>query len=464
MTHNKNIFGVILAGGSGSRLWPLSREMYPKHLLNLAGDNTLFQSTFLRIADLIPAKNIITVTNEMHLTEINIQLEDIIGKQEFDKIKQNMAIGEPVGRNTAPAIGLAALFIKNKLAENNSDPIVFVTPSDHLIKDEKAFLNDVEEGIKLAEDGYIVTFGIKPSKPETGYGYIKTFQDKKLENSGYQVDEFKEKPDFQTAKKYLEAGNYFWNSGIFMFKVSTILQEMQKYAPEVLEGLNRLDFRGGAIEREAYNSIPSISVDYAIMEKSAKIALIPVDCGWNDLGSWEAIYDVMEKDDKNNFIKGNVIAEDSQNCYIYATSGQVSAIGINNTVIIETEDAVLICDKSKTQDVKNIFEKLKKEKNRLFSHHTKINEQWGSYKLLQHSSESQTREIIIKAGHKLVYNPEDKRKRHFYITSGSAKIISTLNEKIYNRLESFEAVADLDCCIENTGKAELTMIEISSSD
>jgi len=359
MNENKNIFGVILAGGSGSRLWPLSREMYPKQLLKLTGENSLFQSTFLRLKDLIPAKNIITVTNNLHLNEIKIQLA------ELDKNQEYISIGEPVGRNTAPAIGLAALFVQNNLSDKNSDPIIFVTPSDHLIQNDEAFLNSVREGIELAENGFIVTFGIKPTKPETGYGYIKGIrlprQPGLPRNDSFKVEEFKEKPDFETAKKYLEVGNYFWNSGIFMFKASTMLKEMQLHSPDVLAGLNKLDLTKDFIKKEAYQSIPSISIDYAVMEKSDKIALIPVDCGWNDLGSWEAIYDVMEKDANKNFTKGNVIALDTENSYIYSSSRLVSTIGVKDLVIIETEDAILICDKSRTQDVKTVFDKLKKE-------------------------------------------------------------------------------------------------------
>lgn len=379
MKENKNIFGVILAGGSGSRLWPLSREMYPKQLLKLTGENSLFQSTFLRLTEVITAKNIITITNDLHLAEMKKQLAEIDSTEEYT------AIGEPCGRNTAPAIGLAALLIQNNLADKNSDPVIFVTPSDHLIQNNEAFTDAVKEGIKLAENGYIVTFGIKPLKPETGYGYIKTNKELRLPCQpfglprndnfvGYKVDEFKEKPDLETAKKYLEAGNYFWNSGIFMFKASTILAEMQTHVPEVLAGLNKLDLTNSFIEKEAYQAIPSISIDYAVMEKSDKIALIPVDCGWNDLGSWESIYDVMDKDVNNNYIKGNVIAVDTQDSYIYSSSRLISTIGVKNLVIIETKDAVLICDKSKTQDVKTVFDRLKKENNQLYLKHPDSNE------------------------------------------------------------------------------------------
>ena len=390
MSENKNIFGVILAGGSGSRLWPLSREMYPKQLLKLTGENSLFQSTFLRLTDVIPAKNIITVTNDLHLNEINIQLEEI------NQNHRHATIGEPVGRNTAPAIGLAALFIQNNLAEENSDPVIFVTPSDHLIQNNKSFLDAVKAGIKLAEDGYIVTFGIKPSKPETGYGYIKIQggifcgegskkcgegskkcgggSKKCGGNNWNKVEEFKEKPDFETAKKYLETGNYCWNSGIFMFKASTMLEEMRLYSPDVLAGLNKLDLTKDFIKKEDYQAIPSISIDYAVMEKSDKIALIPVDCGWNDLGSWESIYDVMDKDTNNNYTRGNVIAIDTEDSYIYSSLKLVSTIGVKNLVIVETADAILVCDKSRTQDVKIIFDKLKREKNQLYFKHPNITE------------------------------------------------------------------------------------------
>jgi len=352
---NKNIYGVILAGGNGSRLWPLSREAYPKQLLKLTGEKSLFQSTFLRLSNLILKKNILTVTNNKHLSEINLQLKELSTKEHF------IALGEPVGRNTAPAIGLAVCIIKNILSEN--DPVIFVSPSDHYIKDEKEFLKSLSKGLELAEKGYIVTFGIKPSRPETGYGYIKVAQNSSKENN---VEEFKEKPDFKTAEKYLQEGNYFWNAGIFMFKASTMLEEMKLYCPEILEGLEKINLSGAEIDKELYEQIPSISIDYAVMEKSDKIALISVDCGWNDLGAWDSIYDIMEKDEFNNYTQGDVIAVDTKNSYIYGSSRLVSVIGLENVVVVETKDAVMVCDKSKTQDVKIVFEQLKKQNRQEF--------------------------------------------------------------------------------------------------
>jgi mannose-1-phosphate guanylyltransferase/mannose-6-phosphate isomerase len=362
MTENNKIYGVILAGGSGSRLWPMSREMYPKQLLKLTGDTTLFQSTVMRLTELIPKENIITVTNELQANDIKLQLQEILQSSSKRSI-----IGEPVGRNTAPAVGLAALYIKNNFCDD--DPIILVTPSDQLIQDNQAFLNAVKEGIELTEKGYIVTFGIKPTRPETGYGYIKTLNAEKLGNDGFKVDEFKEKPDLETAKTYIEQGNYFWNAGIFMFKASTILEEMKKYCPEVLSGLKSIDLTEDSIDKELYQAIPSISIDYAVMEKSKNIALVPVDCGWNDLGSWQAVYDVLEKTTENNVIKGDVITVNTNNCYIHSSSRQISAIGVDNLIIVETKDAVLVCDKNKTQDVKTVFDKLKQTNNPLYLKH-----------------------------------------------------------------------------------------------
>jgi len=349
MDKDTNLFGVILAGGSGSRLWPLSRENRPKQLLPLAGEKSLFQETFLRLANVISPENILTVTNNLHIEDIKTQLNDL------NPSLPNIAVGEPAGRNTAPAIGLAALYIKNRLAEENSDPIMLVSPSDHLIQNTEAFLKAVKEGVELAKKGYLVTFGITPSKPETGYGYIKTL---KNSENWRKVEEFKEKPDVKTAERYLKEGNYFWNSGIFIFKVSTILEQMQAYAPEVMEGLDKLKLNGNYIDKEQYQAIPSISIDYAVMEKSDKIALIPLDCDWSDLGSWESVYEAMPKDSENNVTRGNVEILNTSNSYIFSSSRNVSVIGLSNIAVIETEDAVLICDLSKTQDVKTIYEKI----------------------------------------------------------------------------------------------------------
>ena len=281
------MYGIILAGGSGSRLWPLSRELYPKQLLNLNSDKSLLQTTFERLKFCMPAENILSITNTKHTSNVRMQLGALT--------ESPVVLAEPVSKNTAPAIALAAKYIMQK---SNSDPVILVVPSDHLIEDTEKFLSTVKKGEKLAEEGYIVTFGIEPAYPETGYGYINTLEE--IEN-GYRVKEFVEKPDLDTAKKYVAAGTYFWNSGIFMFKASTLTAEIQKYAPEIAKISQNIDFnKTGDIPFIEFDKMPNISIDYAVMEKSDRIALVKLESDWNDLGSWQSIYDVSPKDKNDN--------------------------------------------------------------------------------------------------------------------------------------------------------------------
>lgn len=324
MDIKKNIYGIILAGGGGTRLWPASSEKTPKQFLNLIGDKSLLEHTFTRLKKFIPESNILTITNNRHVNDVKAQLGS-----------SHVAIGEPLGKNTAPAIALGAKYIQKNY---NDDPVIIVTPSDHLIKNDEKFMQAVEDGIKRAEEGYIVLFGIKPTRPETGYGYVNATS-----------KTFKEKPDFETALKYLQYGDYYWNGGIFMFKLSTILEEMEKYTSEILANLDK------------YEKLPSISIDYAVMEKTDKLMVVPVDCGWNDLGSWDAVYDVMEKDKEKNAFKGDAIALKTENTLVYSTSKKVAVIGVKDIIVVETDDAVLVCHRENSQDVKQIVERIKKD-------------------------------------------------------------------------------------------------------
>ena len=322
MNKKTNIFGIILAGGGGTRLWPLSGETCPKQFLSLTEEKTLLQLTFERLTKFIPSENIITVTNHKHV--------DIVKKQLGDAHK---AIGEPLSRNTAPAIALGVQHIQEICKD---DPVIMVCPSDHLIKNEKNFVKAAYEGAKLAEKGSLVIFGIKPTRPETGYGYVHATS-----------RTFKEKPDYDTALKYLQFGDYYWNGGIFMFKLSTILEEMKKFTPEILANINN------------YEKLPSISIDYAVIEKSDKLTVIPVDFGWSDLGSWDSVYDVLHKDKNKNAINGDVIALNTQNSLIYSTSKKIATYGVKDIIVVETEDGVLVCRREDSQHVKEIVERLK---------------------------------------------------------------------------------------------------------
>ena len=290
------MYGIILAGGSGSRLWPLSRELYPKQLLNLISDKSLLQSTFERLTNCMQKDEILSITNTKHSANVRMQLAQ---QAENPKV-----LSEPVSKNTAPAIALATKYI---MQETGEDPVILVVPSDHLIQDKEHFLSTVKKGEKLAEEGYIVTFGIKPNYPETGYGYINTLKPLDI---GFKVKEFVEKPNLETAEKYLKAGTYYWNSGIFMFKASTMIAEIEKNAPEIAKIAQNVDFtKSSDIPFVEFDKMPSISIDYAVMEKSDKIALVALESDWNDLGSWQSIYDVSKKDENNNVFIGHVIDE-----------------------------------------------------------------------------------------------------------------------------------------------------------
>ena len=338
------MYSLILAGGSGSRLWPLSRELYPKQLLNLNMEQSLLQSTFQRLACFTPSENIVSITNAKHVSNVKYQLQDMC--------KKPIVLAEPVGKNTAPAIAVAIKYIKTVSKED--DPVVLVVPSDHLIKNLAAFKTTVMRGEKLAKAGYIVTFGIQPSYPETGYGYINVENEKLLD--GYKVKQFVEKPDAITAQKYIDEGSYYWNSGIFMFKISTFLNELKEANQEIFDNLNEFDFsKSMDIPYILFNKMPSISVDYAVMEKSNKIALVKLESDWNDLGSWQAIYDVSEKDSNGNVFVGNILDEGSKNSFAFSSSKLVSTIGLEDTVVVETEDAILVCKTDNTQDVKLIY-------------------------------------------------------------------------------------------------------------
>lgn len=406
------MFGIILAGGSGSRLWPLSRELYPKQLLNLTSNESLLQSTFERLKSFMPTENIIGITNTKHVSSVKLQLEPLC--------KNVNVLSEPLSKNTAPAIALATKFI----VQNNpdEDPVIIVVPSDHLIKNEKKFAQTVEKGQKLAEEGYIVTFGIEPSYPETGYGYINISNKRLL--GGFAVNKFVEKPDLKTAQKYVEAKTYFWNSGIFMFKASVLMEEIKKLSPEIYEVSEEFDFtKSQRIEYNLFEKMPNISIDYAVMEKSDKIALVKLESDWNDLGSWQSIYDISPKDKNNNVIIGHVLDEGSKNSLVYSSSKLVATIGLDDVVLVETEDAVLACKKDKAQDVKKIFDTLKKQNDDTHLVHKTVYRPWGFYTVLAQGKGFLTKIIHVNSGQKLSVQSHNHRSEHWVVLSGTAKVL-----------------------------------------
>lgn len=445
------MYGIILAGGSGSRLWPLSRELYPKQLLNLISDKSLLQSTFERLTNCMQKDEILSITNTKHSANVRMQLAQLT---ENPKV-----LSEPVSKNTAPAIALATKYI---MQETGEDPVILVVPSDHLIQDKEHFLSTVKKGEKLAEEGYIVTFGIKPNYPETGYGYINTLKPLDI---GFKVKEFVEKPNLEAAEKYLKAGTYYWNSGIFMFKASTMLAEIEKNAPEIAKIAQNVDFtKSSDIPFVEFDKMPSISIDYAVMEKSDKIALVALESDWNDLGSWQSIYDVSKKDEHNNVFIGHVIDEGSKNSFVYASSKLVTTIGLEDTVIVETEDAILACKKDRTQDVKHIYETLKKQNDDTHLIHKTVYRPWGFYTVIAQGNGFLSKIIHVNSGQKLSVQSHNHRSEHWVVLTGTAKVVLEANERILSPGHSVDIPVKAIHSLQNPYKEDLEIIEVQKGD
>ena len=446
------MYGLILAGGSGSRLWPLSRELYPKQLLNIQDTESLLQATFLRLQKCMPAENIISMTGVKHSSNVRYQLSSLT--------ENPVVLSEPISKNTAPAIILGSKYISEKSKE---DPVILVLPSDHMIKDTTTFIQAVKEGEKLAEAGYIVTFGVKPSYPETGYGYINT-TDTKI-NSGFKVKCFVEKPNEESAKKYLSDGNYYWNSGIFMFKASTILEEANKCANEIYALLKNFDFsKSSEIPFTEFDKMPNISIDYAIMEKSEKIALVELKSDWNDLGSWKSIYDVSKKDENGNVKIGHVIDEGSKNSFVYSSSKLVATIGLEDVVVVETEDAILACKADKAQDVKKIFDTLKTQNDDTCKVHKTVYRPWGYYTVLGEGKGFLTKMIQVNPGQKLSVQSHNHRSEHWVVLEGTAKVVLEGKEHILSPGHSVDIAVKEIHSLQNPYDEVLKIVEVQKGD
>lgn len=445
-----NMYGIILAGGSGSRLWPLSRELYPKQLLKLNSEQSLLEKTFSRLLETIDENKIISITNAKHATDVKVQLKTLA--------KNPIVLAEPCAKNTAPAIAAAVKY----LLDNNEDDVVIVVPSDHLIKDVKAFSKTVKAGEELAKKGYIVTFGITPDSPQTGFGYIKT---KKALDNGFEVEEFKEKPDLETAKKYIEAGNYYWNSGIFMFKASVFCEALEKYAKDIFEVYSQLNFsESEEIPYMLFDKMPSISVDYAVMENAENIALVPLESDWSDLGCWEAIYDTNDKDENGNVKIGNTLAQDCKNSLLYGSNRLVAGVGLEDTIIVETSDAILACKKDCAQDVKKVFDKLKEIKDETHKIHTTVYRPWGYYTVLNQGEGYLTKMICVSKKGQLSLQSHNYRSEHWVVLSGTARV--TLDEKIYmlKAGSSIDIPVKVKHSLANPYDEELKIIEVQKGD
>lgn len=445
------MYGIILAGGSGSRLWPLSRELYPKQLLNLVSDESILQTTFERLNKCMPAENIVSITGTKHVSNVKMQINKISDK--------GIILSEPVSKNTAPAIAVSVKYIMQR---TGTDEVILAVPSDHLIKDNKKFADAVKKGEKLAQDGYIVTFGVKPHYAETGYGYINIQESL---GDGFKVKNFVEKPDADTAKNYLNSETYFWNSGIFMFKASVLMSELNKHAPEIINILDNIDFtNSNEIPFIEFDKMPMISIDYAVMEKSDKIALVKLESDWNDLGSWKSIYDVSPKDEQNNVFVGHVLDKGSKNSFIYASSKLVATIGLEDTVIVETEDAILACKKDKTQEVKHIYETLKQQNDNTHLIHKTVYRPWGFYTVIAQGDGFLTKIIHVNSGQKLSLQSHNFRSEHWVVLTGKAKVVLEGKELILSPGHSVDIPLKAIHSLQNPFEDGLEVIEVQKGD
>ncbi|MDX2367577.1 MAG: mannose-1-phosphate guanylyltransferase/mannose-6-phosphate isomerase [Colwellia sp.] len=455
-----NIIPVIMCGGSGTRLWPLSRAQFPKQFLPLVNDTSMLQDTLARLPSQHQAP--VFICNEDHRFLVAEQVK------QTNNTKTTILL-EPKGRNTAPAVALAAL---NALTDND-DALLLVLAADHVIKDTEKFHQAISVATVAAAQGKLVTFGIVPTHAETGYGYIQKGskqeqQDSQQKNNIYQVAKFVEKPSIETAQGYLDSGDYLWNSGMFLFKASRYIEELEKFRPDILSACRAsmtkvekdLDFIRP--DRESFLQCADESIDYAVMEKTEDAIVVPLDAGWSDVGSYSALWEVCQQDAKHNVIKGDVIAHDTSNSYIHSQNKLIATLGVDNLVVIDTPDAVLIANKDKVQNVKDIVNELKAQQRSESTIHREVYRPWGKYDSVDNGERFQVKRITVNPGAKLSVQMHHHRAEHWIVVSGTAKI--TLDEKTFllSENQSTHIPIGVVHALENPGKLPLEMIEVQS--
>lgn len=448
------ILPIIMAGGVGSRLWPLSRCLYPKQFLSLSSNHTMLQETILR-ANLISDINPFIVCNEEHRFIVAEQLREL-------NLKHSGILLEPEGKNTAPTIALAAF----NAMKDNQDPLILVLAADHVIKDELQFKEIVLQAESFAENDNIVTFGISPNSPETGYGYIHL--GKHISNNVFSVNKFVEKPDYETATKYINSKEYVWNSGMFLSKASIYLRELKKYHPEIYEACSAayktsytdLDFI--RLDKVIFSRCPAESIDYAVMEKTDSAVVFPMDVSWSDVGSWDAIWNICDKDCRGNVIRGDVITHNTKNSYIYSKDKLITTVGIDNLVIVGMKDAILVASKDDVQDVKFIVDTLKKESRAEYIQHNEVFRPWGTHEGIAEGPRFHVKKIVVKTGERTATQIHYHRAEHWIIVSGTARVRNGDDTYLLCENESTFIPIGSPHSIENPGKVPLHLIEVRS--
>ena len=438
---------IILAGGGGTRLFPLSRTCFPKQFMKIGGDLSLLAQTVLRFMPVAKAADMVIVTNQEYIHHVKAELADC-GAEEAHVVL------EPVGRNTAPAIALAARYCLDVLGASG-DEVMFVTPSDHIIKQSELFIQAVRQAEEMALQENIVTFGIKPDKPEIGYGYIEAGE---ACGCGFIVNSFKEKPDQCTAEQYVAAGSYYWNSGMFAFTIGHFMQELQTYQPEICQ-LIRNSYADSLAQFEA---MPNISIDYAIAEKSKKVVTIPLLAYWNDIGSWDAIYDVLDKDKNGNAIKGDCIPLGCTNTLMLGRSRLIAGIGLEDLLVVETDDVIVVAKKGESQKVKELVTELKKRGRREADEHTTMYRPWGSYTVLGEGPGYKMKKITVTPGQRLSLQMHYHRSEHWIVTGGTAKVTLGEEIKMVHENESVFIPLSTKHRLENPGRLPLEIIEVQN--
>ena len=458
---NTHLYAVILAGGSGTRFWPLSRHLYPKQLLRILGEETLIQQTMHRVLRCVPANQVLISTNTAQADSIRFQLGEW-----KDELSHNFVI-EPEARNTAPAIALAAI----ELVRRDPEAVMLVLPADHVIKGDKKFQAAVALGAELATEGYLITFGVKPVRPEIGYGYIQPNRRARLASRGglvgYPVARFVEKPDAKKAARYLQAGNYYWNSGIFVWRASTILDELARHQPALARGMKKIgelkkSEEGSSEMAQLYQRLTPVSIDHGVMERSSRAAMIPVDFAWSDIGSWSSLGEVAPRNDSGNLVSGRVVDLDSRDSILYADRRLVATIGLSGMVVVDTPDATLICPKTRSQDVKKVVEILKRQGAPEHLEHLTVFRPWGSYTVLEEGPGYKVKRVTVNPGGRLSLQLHHQRSEHWVVITGTARV--TRGEEVFDLHVSQSTAIPVETKhrLENPGSDTLHIIEVQN--